>query len=155
MRTRASLALILGLTMAWAGMAQGEGGLDKGRVARRVEAHLDSLARAGEFSGTVLLAEDGVPFLRRAYSLASRDPQVPNRPDTKFNLGSIDKIFTKIAIAQLAQQGKLRLDDTLDRYLPDYPREAAHRIRVQDLVEHRAGVGDIFGPRYNAVDHRT
>ena len=45
----------------------------------------------------------------RPYGLADRDFGVPNRPDTKFNLGSINKIFTQVAIAQLAEQGKLAL----------------------------------------------
>ena len=76
-------------------------------------------ADAGEFSGVVLIAKDGKPFFLEAYGLADRDFAVPNRTDTKFNLGSINKVFTQVAVAQLAAQGKLALSDTIRRHLPD------------------------------------
>jgi CubicO group peptidase (beta-lactamase class C family) len=127
--------------------------VDPKLVVPRVDAYLDSLTRAGAFSGSVLLAQNGSAFFRKAYGLASRTPDVPNGVQTKFNLGSINKMFTKIAIGQLAQRGKLRLDDTIDRWLPDYPREAASRITVAHLLEHRGGVADFFGEKYRTMDH--
>ena len=113
---------------------------------------LDSLARAGAFSGAALLAKGDQVLLRQGYGLASRRFATPNRPDTKFCLGSINKIFTRIAVEQLARAGKLKLDDTIDRYLPSYPREAASKITIQMLIDHRAGVPDIFGPKYMTAD---
>jgi CubicO group peptidase (beta-lactamase class C family) len=71
-----------------------------------------------------------------------------NSVDTKFNIGSINKAFTKAAIEQLAKQGKLSLDDTVRKHLPDYPSGAADRITIRQLLEHRSGLGDIFGPKY-------
>jgi D-alanyl-D-alanine carboxypeptidase len=135
------------------GTAGAQPHVDPQVLAHRVDARLDSLTRAGAFSGAVLIADNGTPFFRKAYGLASRAPEAPNDPQTKFNLGSINKIFTKIAIGQLAQRGKLRLDDTIDRYLPDYPREAASRITIAHLLEHRGGVADFFGEKYRAMDH--
>jgi CubicO group peptidase (beta-lactamase class C family) len=125
---------------------------DDRELAAMLGSRLDSLARAGLFSGAVLVAKDGVPLFRSAAGPADRAAGRANRPDTKFNLGSINKIFTKIAVAQLAQAGRLRLTDTIDRYLPDYPRGAASRITIQHLLEHRGGVADFFGPRYEAAD---
>jgi CubicO group peptidase (beta-lactamase class C family) len=109
-------------------------------------------AQADSFSGAVLVARDGKPLLRQAWNRADRRTGAPNRPETRFNLGSINKLFTKVAIAQLAQQGKLSLDDPLTRWLPDWPGASASKITVALLASHRAGIGDIFGPRYDAAD---
>jgi CubicO group peptidase (beta-lactamase class C family) len=124
-------------------------------VAAATHAILNAQAMAGEFSGVVLIARDGKPFFHEAVGLAQRDFGVPNRPDTKFNLGSINKIFTQVAIAQLAEQGKLSFDDTIRKHLPDYPNPAADRITIQQLVSMTSGLGDIFGERYDATpkDH--
>ena len=107
-------------------------------------AAVDSLARDGSFSGAVLLARGSKPLQRRAYGLADRSARMANRPETKFNLGSVNKIFTHVAVLQLAERGKLRLSDTIDRFLPDYPRAKGSKITVGMLLEHRGGTGDIF-----------
>jgi CubicO group peptidase (beta-lactamase class C family) len=114
-------------------------------------AQLRQLADRDEFSGVVLLAKNGKPFFHQAYGLANKDLGVPNRPDTKFNIGSINKMFTQMAIAQLLQQGKLGLDDTIRKHLPDYPGPAADRITIQQLLTNTSGLGDIFGERYDAT----
>jgi CubicO group peptidase (beta-lactamase class C family) len=68
-----------------------------------------------------VLAKRGRLLLEVAYGEAVRERHLPNRTDTRFNLGSINKIFTELAIAQLVQQNKVGLDDRIERYLPDYP----------------------------------
>ena len=107
--------------------------------------------RTGAFSGVVLLARNGTPFFLEAYGSADRDFAVPNRKDTKFNLGSINKIFTQAAIAQLAAAGKLSLSDTVRKHLPDYPSPVADRITIQELLTMSSGLGDFFGKRYDAT----
>jgi hypothetical protein len=106
------------------------------------------LARAAErdeFSGVVLVAKGGRTILHRAYGLADRSWRVPNQVNTKFNLASMNKMFTAIAIAQLVERGRLRLDDTLAALLPDYPNpNAARRITVAHLLSHSAGLGMLF-----------
>lgn len=96
---------------------------------------------AAGLSGVVLIARGDVVEFVGAYGFADRSAGRRNIPDTRFNLGSIDKTFTAIAIAQLIQQGRLSLDDTLAKHLPDYPnRAAAERITVDHLVTHRSGI---------------
>jgi D-alanyl-D-alanine carboxypeptidase len=120
-------------------------------VSAEAGAYLHKLAEAGDFSGVALMAKDGKPFFFEAYGLANRDFEVPNRRDTKFNLGSINKVFTQVAIAQLAAQGKLALSDTIRKHIPDYPSAAADRITIQQLLTMSSGLGDIFGPKYDAT----
>ncbi len=116
----------------------------------QIAAALDARAREDAFSGVVLVARDGKPLLTRAWGLADRDRRVPLTAATRFNLASIGKIFTRVALAQLAEQGKLDLDDRLAEYLPDFPN--ADSITLEMLAEHRSGVGDIFNARYQAMD---
>jgi CubicO group peptidase (beta-lactamase class C family) len=104
-----------------------------------------------QFSGVLLIAKDGEPVLSRAWGLADVASKTPNTVDTKFNIGSINKFFTKTAIAQLAESGKLSPDDTIRKHLPDYPSPVADKITIQQLIDHRSGLGDIFGERYEAA----
>ncbi len=114
-----------------------------------VSAHLDKLAQADEFSGVVFLAKNGKPVFQRAYGFANQAYEAFNRIDTKFNLGSINKIFTKIAIAQLAEQGKLSFDDPIGKHLPDYPnRQAAEKATILHLLNMSSGIGDFFNEKF-------
>lgn len=118
-----------------------------------VEAGLAERAAKGHFQGTVLLARGDRILSQKGYGLAHREFKVPNGPDTRFNLGSINKLFTKIAIAQLAAQGKVGFDDPLSKFLPDYPdKAAAAKIRVRHLLDMSSGVGDFFGPGFDAAN---
>lgn len=115
-----------------------------------VIAAVDKAAAEDRFSGVVMLAKDGRPVLTKAWGYADPAKAIPNKTDTKFNLGSINKFFTKVAIGQLAAAGKLSLSDTIRKHLPDYPSPAADKITIEQLVEHRSGLGDIFGPKFMA-----
>jgi D-alanyl-D-alanine carboxypeptidase len=117
-----------------------------------VRAFLDEKTRADVFSGVVLVAKDARVLFHEAYGLADRDAKVPNKKDTKFNLGSINKNFTRVAIQQLARQGRLSLDDTIKRFLPDYPNaDAAAKVTIRHLLNMTSGIGDFFGSRYDAT----
>ena len=119
----------------------------------QVEAGLQERAAKGEFQGTVLLARGERVLLHQGYGMAQREFKVPNGRDTKFNLGSINKLFTKVAIAQLAAEGKVGFDDPLAKFLPDYPdKAAAAKIRVRHLLDMSSGVGDFFGPAFEAAN---
>ena len=112
-------------------------------------AYLDKLAGVDAFSGVVLLAKDGKPLLLKAYGQASKDYAVPNRADTKFNLGSMNKMFTAVAIAQLVEKGKLSFDDPLAKFVPDFPsKEAAEKIRIRHLLTHTSGLGSYFNKKF-------
>jgi CubicO group peptidase (beta-lactamase class C family) len=77
--------------------------------------------------------------------MAEKGFSVPNRPDTKFNLGSMNKMFTSVAIAQLVEAGKLSYQDTLAKVLPEYPnKQVAETVTIHQLLTHTAGLGDFF-----------
>ena len=113
------------------------------------KARLETDASEGKFSGAAMIAKNGVPIFSSAYGLANREKHIPNRLDTKFRIGSMNKMFTATAIVQLAQAGKLHLDDPLIKYLPDYPNKTfAAKVTIHQLLTHTGGAGDIFGPEF-------
>ena len=115
--------------------------------------YLAELTAADAFSGTVLVARGDTVVFEAAYGLANRRYDAPNRLDTALNLGSINKIFTRTALAQLAQAGRLSFDDTIADHLPDYPNpDVARRVTVQQLATHTSGLGDIFTDEFAAAE---
>ncbi len=106
-----------------------------------VRRYLNQLAREDFLSGAVLIAKGDKPLFTKAYGQANRSFAIPNRVDTKFNLGSITKIFTALAVLQLAERGKLSLDDAATKYLPDYPGPLDPRITIRHLLTHTSGMG--------------
>ncbi len=120
-------------------------------AAEAADAYLRGLASSDGFSGVVLLARNNAAFLEKAYGLADRGFRVPVNTETKFNLGSINKIFTKTAIAQLAAAGKLSLADTIGKHLPRYGAPYAGRVTIQQLLDFSSGMGDFFGPKFEAT----
>jgi CubicO group peptidase (beta-lactamase class C family) len=123
--------------------------LTEAQTLEGLEAYLNKLVAANAFSGAVLVARDGKPIFQEAYGLANKKSNLPNRLGTKFNIGSMDKMFTALAIAQLAEAGKLSFDDTIGKYLHDYPNKAAaETVTIHQLLTHTSGMGDYFGPKF-------
>ena len=114
-----------------------------------LQQYVSTLAQADVFSGTVLLTKDGKTLYSAAFGLANKDFSAANTLDTKFNLGSMNKMFTAVTIAQLVEQGKLSYDDPLSRFLPDFPSPAAaQKIRIKHLLTHTAGLGSYFNEEF-------
>ena len=127
------------------------------RVARLSrQGALDALvAKANEqaakdaFSGVLLVAQGDEVLLQRGWGLADRAARVPVVLDTKFRIGSMNKMFTAVAALQLVQAGKLSLDGTVGDYLPGYPNAEVAKVTIRQLLTHSGGTGDIFGPEFD------
>ncbi len=114
---------------------------------------VEERAAKDEFSGAVLVAKNGKPIFTDARGLADREHGVPNKLDTKFRIGSMNKMFTAVAMAQLAQAGKVKFTDPLGKHLTDYPnKDVASKVTIHHLLSHTGGTGDIFVPEYE--EHR-
>jgi CubicO group peptidase (beta-lactamase class C family) len=126
-------------------------GMSIAELSKTLDDYIAPLVTADTFSGTVVVARNGAPIFERAYGLADRAVRIPNTMATRFNIGSINKAFTKTAIGQLVAQGKLALTDTLGSRLPDYPNADARPATIGQLLEHTAGISDFFGDRFAAA----
>jgi CubicO group peptidase (beta-lactamase class C family) len=136
--------------------------LTDAEVVEQLKNYVERMASRDVFSGTVLLAKAGKPLYRAAFGEANKDFGVRNTVDTKFNLGSMNKMFTAVAVMQLVEAGKLSLDDTLGKFLragalrPD----VLSKVRIKHLLTHTSGLGSYFSPewdgqsraRYRSVD---
>jgi CubicO group peptidase (beta-lactamase class C family) len=128
--------------------------LTEGQIVSRMESLLDMLAMADVYSGVVLIAKDDRVLLQKAYGYASRDPKVSNTIDTRFNMGSIGKLFTTVAVAQLFENGELSLDDPVAMYLgPDWIlEEIGEEVKIKHLLTHTSGLGDYLeNPQFQAA----
>jgi CubicO group peptidase (beta-lactamase class C family) len=109
-----------------------EAGLE-GEVRQRI----DDAAASG-FAGAVLVALDGQRLVAEGYGLANRETEARNRVDTAFDVGSIMKDLTAVAIYKLDEAGVLSVSDTLGSLLPDVPTDKVD-ITLRQIVQHRAG----------------
>jgi D-alanyl-D-alanine carboxypeptidase len=120
-------------------------------LAKQVRDHLAQMRGADAFSGAILIAHHGKVVLDQAWGMADDARQITNTTDTQFCLGSMNKMFTAIAILQLVAEGKIALDKPIETYWPSYPnKDLAARVTIRELLSHSGGTGDIFTPEYEA-----
>lgn len=132
--------------------------LSQEALVAQLKAYLQRAVAGGRFAGVVLVAKDGTPVFEHAYGLADRERKTPDTVDTKFRIGSMNKMFTATAIMQLVQEGKIDLDKPFGTYLPQYPnRSVSGAVTIRELLTHTGGTGDIFTPDYfkNRLNIRT
>ena len=116
----------------------------------QVDAMLNQLVEANQFSGSVLIAQAGQVLVSKGYGLADQAQNLPNTPQTKFRLGSLTKQFTAVAILMLQAQGALDVQDPICNYLPDCP-PAWQTITIHHLLTHTAGLPNFTDfPDYEA-----
>jgi CubicO group peptidase (beta-lactamase class C family) len=123
--------------------------VDVAKIVENTTAYLESLNTQNKFTGAVLIAKDGIPILTKAYGMANRSFNVPNQIDTKFNLASMNKMFTAVAILQLVEQGKLSLNDKIIKYIPEYANQkVANQVTIDQLLNHTSGLGHYWTEEY-------
>jgi CubicO group peptidase (beta-lactamase class C family) len=129
-----------------------QGVLDDAALRAHLDAYVDRLTGYDLFSGAIAVARGDRIVYQRATGIASRAWNAPMRVDTKMNLGSMNKMVTSVAIAQLVAAGKMAYSDTLAKLVPDYPnQEVARRITVHQLLTHSSGLGDYFTDAYERM----
>jgi CubicO group peptidase (beta-lactamase class C family) len=116
-------------------------GLSDQQIASRVQAYLAPFSETGNFSGSVLVARHGRVVYRHSNGMANYELRVPNSNATRYHIASISKAFTAAAILQLQEQGRLKLSDSVARYVPAFPN--GDRITIDNLLTHTSGIPDI------------
>ena len=116
-------------------------------MSRKIAAIATAQSDLEMFSGTVLVARNGKVLYTGAFGKANKDNRVPNKLETRFNIGSIGKTFTAVAVMQLVQNGKLQLADNLGKFYPECPFAEKKTITVYHLLTHTSGLGNYFEHR--------
>jgi CubicO group peptidase (beta-lactamase class C family) len=142
LRTNAPLLPIAPLPAAAAATAEPPPAPLPERLGELIDAYVSAFGRtrgeASAFNGYVMVARDAKPVFAKGYGLANRETRVIADADTRFRIGSITKQFTAVAVLQLAERGKLRLDDALSRYVPGLP--FGDHVALYHLLTQTSGV---------------
>jgi CubicO group peptidase (beta-lactamase class C family) len=121
-------------------------------IVAELKAHVERLAQADSFSGAVLIAKDGKTLWSAAYGMADKNFNAPNKIDTKFNLGSMNKMVTAVAIAQLVERGVLSYDDPVSKWVPGgLSDDAGDKVRIKHLLSHTSGLGSYFTDEWDSA----
>jgi CubicO group peptidase (beta-lactamase class C family) len=104
--------------------------------------YVAELAAAGKFSGVVLLSHRGRTVLSRSYGMADEEKGIRNSEGVAFNLSSGSQPFGAVAVLQLAQQGKLKLSDTVGTHLTGFAKDIAEQVTIHQLLTSTSGLSD-------------
>ena len=132
----AALALVLLPLTAEAGAAQNP-------PPQKIDAIFTEFDHSGSVGCAVGVARNGEFVYKKGYGYANLDWDIPITPSTVFYMGSVSKQFTATAIALLAHEGKLNLDDDIREYLPEMPRRDPP-VTIRHVVHHMSGVPDMY-----------
>ncbi len=105
---------------------------------------VEKLSNEDRFSGTVLFAKGNDILYQKAVGFSNLENKTLNNINTKFNLASMNKMFTGVSIAQLAEKRKLTYSDKVIEYLPNLPDSTFGNITIEQLLTHTAGTCDFF-----------
>jgi CubicO group peptidase (beta-lactamase class C family) len=119
-------------------------------IVQGVASLMDRACGEDTFSGTVLVARGEEVLFTHACGEASKRFHVPNNIDTKFNLGSMNKMFTSTAVMQLVDHGVISVSDTLSKFIDEswLPPSVSDRITIHHLLTHTSGLGSYFNQTY-------
>lgn len=116
---------------------------------------LKALEQKRHFSGVVLVARHGQPVFQGAYGWANQESRVRNTMATKFNLASMNKMFTGLSILQLSQAGKLSLDDKVGKFIPELSNKSIRdSVTIYQLLTHTSGVENFWQEHAEAAKER-
>ncbi len=99
---------------------------------------LDKYLSTSEYNGTVLISKEDKIVLAKGYGYANFEHKVENSTDTVFRIASITKQFTAFGALKLVEMGLVKLDQTIDKYFPEY-KEAA-RVTIHHLMSNSSGI---------------
>ena len=102
------------------------------------DAYMQAQVEVNDFNGSVLVGQKGNIIYEKGFGFADREWKNANTAATKFEWGSITKQFTAACILQLAEQGKLDLDDHINKYIPGYPK--GDSVTIHMLLNHTSGI---------------
>lgn len=107
---------------------------------QKIDGLINKYHEYGQFSGAVLVAENGNVIYKNGMGFANVEWEIANAPDAKYRLGSITKQFTSMLIMQLVEEGKINLEGKLSDYLPYYRKDVGEKVTIHQLLNHTSGI---------------
>ena len=113
-----------------------------------LDSHMSSIYSGDRPGAAIAVVKDGEVVFKKGYGITGFESKKAITSSTNFNICSMTKQFTAYGILKLAGEGKLSLDDKIDKYFPDFKSEAACRVTIRHLLTHSSGIVD----HYDYVD---
>ncbi len=110
------------------------------KLEKQLDDYLTAAHNVWKYHGAALVAKDGKVLFKKGYGMANIELGVPNTPEMIFQIGSITKQFTAVAILQLEEEGLLGLDNPITKHLTDYPKETGDKVTIHHLLSHTSGI---------------
>jgi D-alanyl-D-alanine carboxypeptidase len=104
----------------------------------KLDQYFETLAKNDKMMGNVTLSHEGVVIYQRSFGFADVEGKIPATSATKYRVGSISKMFTSALILKAMEEGKISLDQKIDKFFPEI--ENASDITVSQLMNHRSGI---------------
>ncbi len=102
--------------------------------------YMEQLSKLDRFSGSILVAKGDTILFEETYGKSNKKLNEENDSNTSFNIASTTKTFTTVAIAKLAEQGKLKFTDSISKFIPEYPKDIANQVTIHHLLTHTSGI---------------
>jgi CubicO group peptidase (beta-lactamase class C family) len=135
-RTIISFLLILSIQMGYT------------QQTKELDSLFETLHKEGVLNGCILVAEEGKPVYQKTFGYANFETKQLLNNQTVFELASVSKQFTAMAIMQLHEKKKLNYDDELKKFFPSIPFD---NIRIDNLLHHTSGIPDFLGWNENKL----
>lgn len=120
--------------------------------ARKIDEFITPFATANQFSGVVLVSENGKVIYERAFGIANADYKIPNQLNTRIGIASITKYMTSVILSRLVESNKIALSDKLNKYILDFPN--GDKITIEMLARHRSGIPHrVMPPEAESLSH--
>jgi CubicO group peptidase (beta-lactamase class C family) len=118
---------------------------------KTIRTTLERDAARGAFSGVVFVVKDGRVVFNDSFGYSDREKKVLNGTETRFNLADMTRMFTAVAVMQLVEAGKVKLNDPIGVYLPEYPnKDVAETVTVAQLLSQTDGLRDVMGTEFSS-----
>ncbi|WP_223606219.1 serine hydrolase [Chryseobacterium sp. OSA05B] len=108
------------------------------KYAKELNEYFTALTNLGKFNGNVLVSQNGHILLDQSYNIPGKAVELNVSKKSTFIIASVSKIFIKYGILKLAEQGKIKLSDRLNTFIPDFPN--GNKISVEHLLYHQSGL---------------
>ncbi|MEP0262351.1 serine hydrolase domain-containing protein [Dokdonia sp.] len=142
--------LLITVSLCILGCKQKQEDNNEPQVAEKIDAILGGLHKEGKFNGNVLVIKDDHKLYDKSFGYANSSKTQRLSSDFRFGVGSIYKEFPAVVIMQLAEEGKLTIDDTIQMYLPNFP-SWSRTITIKNLLQYSSGLPRIdFGKYFSA-----
>ncbi len=122
-------------------------------MVRLLNAYINETVKQDRFSGVVLIGKGNKILFLKAFGLANKQKNTPNTTNTRFALASLSKTFTMISVAKLYEEGKLKLNIPIKKYISGWlPKNELNKITIQQLLTHTSGLGDYLDEKTYKTD---